>query len=233
MIIEEVKIRDFRSHKNTTVQFDEGIHVIVGDNGSGKTSILDAINFALFKQKPNKDVNVDDLIRRGAEECEVSVVFHSNGKKYKAVRGRKIGKAHGSGLYLLENGETLLVRGEDEVTKEIEEILKVNGDLFTSAIYIKQGEIDRLISATPSTRKEHIGKLLGTEDLERAYQKMVEILRDYRIKIEGYRKLPEELEDRKKKIEKETEEINLLKGELEKIETALEAKKQELSLIHI
>ncbi len=226
MIIEEVEIKNFRSHKNSKIKFDQGISVIVGDNGSGKTSILEAVNFALFKQKPN-NINADDLIRRGAEEAEVSVTFRSNGRKFRALRSRKIGKASGSALYRLEE-ETLLVRGEEEVTQEVEKILGVNGELFTSAIYIKQGEIDGLISAAPAVRKEHVGRLLGAQDLENAYKNMRELIDEYDRRIEKFKIVPEEIKKTGEKIEKERQETAQLSEKIKIIGKNLSEKRGQL-----
>jgi len=214
MILKDVNIRDFRSHERTIVKFDEGISVIVGDNGSGKTSILESINFALFKQKPN--VNVDDLIRRGADSTEVSVTFTANGRTFRATRGRKIGKAYGSALYQIEDGEVLLVKGEDEITKEIEGILGIGGELFTSAVYIKQGEIDRLVTDRPAERKEHIGKLLGTGELERAHHGMGELLRDFERRVSGLGHPQEDIKEMENDTKEKKESIQTLKGELKK-----------------
>ncbi|MFH1773997.1 MAG: AAA family ATPase, partial [Methanobacteriota archaeon] len=238
MIIEEVEIKNFRSHKNSKIKFDQGISVIVGDNGSGKTGILEAVNFALFKQKPN-NINADDLIRRGAEEAEVSVTFYSNGRRYRVLRGRKTGKATGSALFReeddiprqLPNGisqnEKLLVRGEDEVTREVEKILGVNGELFTSAIYIKQGEIDSLISAAPAVRKEHVGRLLGAHDLENAYKNMRELIDEYDRLFEKFQVVPEEIKKIEEKIKKEKQEIAQLSEEIKIIDKNLSEKKRQ------
>ncbi|MBI5253614.1 MAG: AAA family ATPase [Euryarchaeota archaeon] len=222
MIIEEVEIKNFRSHRSSKIKFDQGISVIVGDNGSGKTSILEAVNFALFKQKPN-NINADDLIRRGTEEAEVSVTFHSNGRKYRVMRGRKLGKASGSALY---QDEKLLVRGEDEVTLEVEKILGVNGELFTSAVYIKQGEIDGLISAAPAVRKEQVGRLLGAQDLENAYKNMRELIGEYDMRFEKFQTVPEDIKKTEEKIKKEKQEIAQLSEEIKIIERNLSEKRR-------
>ncbi|MFQ6136246.1 MAG: AAA family ATPase [Candidatus Hydrothermarchaeales archaeon] len=232
MIIEEVGIKNFRSHKDTRLQFDQGISVIVGNNGSGKTSILDAINFALFKQKPNREISVDDLIRRGAEETKVSVTFYSNERIFRVTRGRRGRKATGSAIYQIEDGEEIiLAEGEDEVTREVERILNINGELFISAIYIKQGEIDSLLSATPSVRKEHIGKLLGAQDLENAYKNMRELIGEYSLKIEGLKSVPKNIEKTEGAIEGEKSEVAKLRDEIRRIDEKLTTKKRDFEEI--
>ncbi|MFQ5975495.1 MAG: AAA family ATPase [Candidatus Hydrothermarchaeales archaeon] len=226
MIIEEVKIKNFRSHSLTELEFDEGITVIIGDNGSGKTSILDAINFALFKQRPEK-VNMDDMIRRGSEEAKVTVIFHANGRSFKVVRGRRPKKPWGSALYEVNGSkEILIAEGEDEITDEIKKISNLNGEIFTSAIYIRQGEIDKLLSATPSARKVHIGKLLGTEDLENAHRHMRDLIDIYKIKIGGMQNVYDDIKKVKGAIEKERSAILELKGELSGVAEKLKKKSQ-------
>lgn len=226
MILKNVEIRDFRSHKRTVVEFDEGISVIVGDNGSGKTSILESINFALFKQKPN--VNMDDLIRRGADEADVSVTFEANGRTFRATRGRKTGRAYGSALYRVDGGEALIAKGEDEITKEIEGILGIGGELFTSAVYIKQGEIDSLVSEQAAKRKEHVGKLLGADELERAHVGMGELLKEYRIRAEGLKDLPEKIKETGAVIGEKKEGLRTLEKELKDASKASVSVKREL-----
>ena len=51
MIFTRLKLYNFKSHKHTVIGFDKGISVIVGENGAGKSTILEAISFALLKQK--------------------------------------------------------------------------------------------------------------------------------------------------------------------------------------
>jgi exonuclease SbcC len=213
MIVEEVYLRDFRSHSTTRVSFDDGIIVIVGENGSGKTTLLEAINFALFK---TSNVGVDDLIRRGATETQVSLVFHEGGRRYKVVRRRRQGRAAGSSLYELKDGEEVLrAKGEVEVTREIERILGINAELFTSAIYIRQGDIDALLSAQPSVKKRLIGKLLGAEDMEKAYTAMLEVVQEFERRLAALERVDSELKQARARLEEKRTEIKKLEGELE------------------
>ena len=87
MIFTKLKLINFKSHENTTINFDKGISVIVGENGAGKSTILEAISFALFKQYTAK--KIDDLVRNNAESMTVELEFSSNNREYRIVRDKK------------------------------------------------------------------------------------------------------------------------------------------------
>ena len=87
MIFTKLKLINFKSHENTVIRFDDGISVIVGENGAGKSTILEAISFALFKQHTGK--KIDDLVRNNASSMLVELEFNSNGRQYKIIREKK------------------------------------------------------------------------------------------------------------------------------------------------
>ena len=76
-MIESVKIRDFLSHKDTMINLENSTSVFVGNNGTGKSSVVDAITFALFGKHTRK--NNKGLIRRGANIAFVQVIFTIDG----------------------------------------------------------------------------------------------------------------------------------------------------------
>lgn len=229
MILEEICLENFRSHRKTCISLDEGITVIVGENGSGKTSILEAVNFALFKQKPS-DVNVDDLIMRGASEAKVSVRFYSGGRNFLVTRGRKPKRAAGSSLYEITDGkESLILQGEEDITGEIENTLGLGGDLFTSAVYIKQGDIDSLFAATAGVRKEQVGRLLGAHDLETAHKNMREVLNEYENRLRSFEMVLERIPVVKESIKESREEVTTFKGRLQAIKSSAAEEEKGLS----
>ena len=221
MIVEEVSLRDFRSHARTKVSLTDGVTVIVGENGSGKSTILEAINFALFKGN-RRSVLLDDLIRRGTAMASVSIIFHENGRRYRVERKRAVGRAAGSSLYEIKaNGEeTLIAKGEAEVTREIERILGMNSEVFTSAVYIRQGEIDALLSIEPSEKKKLIGKLLGAEALERAHNEMREIVGEFERRKAALEGVESELAEIREEVERKRAEAEELRHVLEEAQQA-------------
>src|SRR3989304_2716998 len=89
-MITAVELGNFLSHSDTTLEFDNGVTVFVGNNGAGKSSIIDAITFALFGQHTRKSNK--GLIKRGTNHAFATVTFNLNGKQYRAER--KIASCH-------------------------------------------------------------------------------------------------------------------------------------------
>jgi len=225
MILNKVKLEDFISHKNTVLDLGYGINVVVGPNGAGKTSILDAISFALFNDYSNRGKK-ENLINSRANRCRVGVAFTEGGVGYDVEWSmERKGSAHGS-LFRLEEGKrNLLARdGERSVVPEIQKVLGIDKNMFLQSVYVRQGEIEKLVTARPGERKALISRLLGVEDLERAWESIKTVIQVYREKqIE----LETEL-GRKLTIENERKEHEAKSTELENY---LSAKRKDLAEI--
>jgi len=178
MIFTRLKLNNFKSHKHTVISFEKGISVIVGENGAGKSTILEAISFALFKQHTSK--KMDDLVRNNAESMSIELEFTSNNRDYKIVREKKSNLK--SSLFKKtssEGGYVHVCTGDREVASEIRQILDIDSDLFLNAIYIRQGEIAELVNKTPAEKKQLIGKLLGIDSLEKAWKNLLPFITNY------------------------------------------------------
>jgi len=222
MMLKRVRLKNFVSHKDSELEFDYGINVIVGPNGAGKTSILDAVSFGLFNvHSRGKNEN---LVHRNAERSNIIVEFNEGGVNY-AVEwdvDRKRRQVKGI-LFRVHDGERAIIArgGGRTIVSEIEKITGLDEHLFLQSIYVQQGEIERLVTETPSNRKQIISKLLGIEDLEKAYQYMREVLGEYQNIISH---LDGELR-RKTEVENQ---IQNLKLEIEGLDAALKSKAGEL-----
>ena len=83
-MIKDIKLHNFISHSDTTLTFNRGITIFVGHNGSGKSSIIDAITFALFGEHTRKSNK--NLVRRGCQSSSVSLNFSIGSREYVAYR---------------------------------------------------------------------------------------------------------------------------------------------------
>ena len=224
MILTKVRLNDFISHKNTELSLGYGINVVVGPNGAGKTSILDAISFALFNDYSNRG-RKENLINSRANTCRAAVEFTEGGVKYAVEWSMERGKSARGNLYRVQNGEKkLLAQGGNAVVREVEKILGIDKSMFLQSIYVRQGEIEELVTAKPADRKDLISKLLGVEDLEKAWNNVKTVIDDYEKRAN---KLEGEL-TQKSTIEADKQKHTAASQELA---TSLASKRQELSKI--
>lgn len=235
MIIESLHISNFKSHRDTRIEFDTGISIIIGGNGAGKSSILEAVSFALFKQHTSK--RIEQLITIGQKRMSVEIQFTANGRTYRVLRERT--KTSSKAIMKIKEGGRFqsLVSGDKQVTLEVQNLLEMDGDLFLNAVYVRQGEIADLIDKTSSEKKQMIGRLLGIDSLEKAWKNLKVILDKYNernIRLEGKIESFEDFEteftvkkDRKRALALKIKDINL-KREENIIESDLLHEKKEI-----
>ena len=227
MIFTKLKLENFKSHENTTIKFDKGISVIVGENGAGKSTILEAISFALFKQHTAK--KIDDLVRNNADYMSVSLEFISNGREYRVLRTKKSNLKSSIYKRTSTQGDYVLIcTGDREVANEIHQVLDIDSDLFLNAIYIRQGEIADLVDKTPAEKDVLIGKLLGIDSLEKAWKNLLPFINNYenqrselKGKLYNSNELREEYDNKKSEIETLKSRGHELEQNLEDVNTSL------------
>lgn len=232
MIFKKLTLKNFKSHINTEVEFNKGTTIILGDNGAGKSSIFEGINFALYKKYNTKSLN--DLINTQANSMTVTLSFIVGNQEYKVKRTRNQKKSTAELFVLKDNDYHNVVSGDKEVNNYIEELLEIDADLFLNAIYIRQGEIDSLVTQKASDRKKNISKLLRLDNLETAYKDVANVISTYEVKrlqinnsindnisddkeslIEEKKVLEKDFQDNKKKLSLLEEKIKDIKSKVD------------------
>ncbi|NJE76420.1 DNA double-strand break repair ATPase Rad50 [Thermococcus sp. ES12] len=231
MRIEKLIIKDFRSHRLTKVSFTSGINLIVGQNGSGKSSLLDALLVGLYWPSKPKDLKKEDILRVDGQSTEITVFFEKDGVSYQLhrniTRGVAFAKYH-DGSSWKHATETSQKAVRDWMEK------LVPYDVFLNAIYIRQGEIDAILESDES-REKVVRQVLGLDKYENAYKNLLEVRKEIerRIKsIEDYLKSTENLDELIGEMEKELSgalrEINELSPQIPKLERELERVEKKL-----
>ena len=187
-MIRSIELVNFLAHSNTELEFDNGATVFVGDNGAGKSSIIDAITFSLFGKHTRK--NNKSLIRRGTNQGFVKIGFSANGKNYQALR--KIDSKGGLAQFSeYVDGKLIpIVEGErklgldESMTGHIEKTLGMDFKKLKIASIVQQGELNAIIKAKGKEFKELLNAIIGIDKLDTALASMRTVQREFRTYIQ-------------------------------------------------
>lgn len=151
-----------------------GLYLITGDTGAGKTTIFDALTYALYGQASGNNRKPEMMRSKYAEPdmaTEVRLKFEYAGKVYEIRRNPKYFRAAKRGDGLVEQkaeAELTLPDGKritriDEVARAVNELLGINRDQFTQIAMLAQGDFLRLLLAEAGDRQKIFRKLFKTE----------------------------------------------------------------------
>ena len=169
MNIKQLKLFNFWSHKDTTINFDEPFYMILGkiqgsekSNGSGKSTIARGIAYALYGDASDEIKKNDDAIYNDAEKMGVLLTFELNGIDYtikrKLVRGS-------SPQIFIQKGDTEEIKfGVKQGQHMINTILGADFSIFKNTSYFKQGDISSFSTLTPKEAKEVVIKILQLDN---------------------------------------------------------------------
>ncbi len=158
-----------------------GLFLVSGETGAGKSTIFDAMCWALYGETPLKDVHGLRSDHVGEDtRCEVSFTFESAGARYSVTRNpdqHRPGK-RGSGRLVREPASATLVRhtstgteplhsGVAQVNRACEQIIGLGASQFQRVILLPQGDFNRFLLAKTSDREDILEKLFGGEIYDR------------------------------------------------------------------
>jgi len=191
LIIKSIKLSNIRSYKEATIDLSQGTTLFEGAAGSGKSTILMGIEFALFGIASQTG---DSLLRKRESEGFVSLIFEANGKEYtvrRTLERRKEAVLQGEGFVRGPDG--VLTARPKEIKARILEILNFNepanprteSKIYRYAIFTPQEEMKAILSFDPDMRLQTLRKALGVEDYKVAKDNAVKLvsLINSRIKI--------------------------------------------------
>ena len=145
---------------------------ICGQNGAGKSSIFDAITFALYGLHRLGRMHADQLISQDMDRLSVEFEFDAGGQRYlvRRSRGRKESERDQS-LWIWDQGanDWTPVPGtekEDALKRAIEHIVRLSPEAFTSSFLLQQGDATQFLDADPKPRFDIVSGLIGLHEYE-------------------------------------------------------------------
>jgi len=176
MLLKSLKLENIRSYTSQTINFDDGATLLIGDIGSGKTTILLAIEFSLFGLIKG-DVNGSTLLRHGKREGSVELHFELNGKNIKIQRKLKRGKddsvTQESGQIVTDNKvfDATPIELKSKILELFgypEELLNKNaGLIYRYTVYTPQEEMKRILFESKEDRLDTLRKIFNIDRYKR------------------------------------------------------------------
>jgi DNA repair protein SbcC/Rad50 len=168
MRLNSLRLCNFRQHTDTYITFEDGLTGIIGANGSGKTTILEAIAWALYGQDAarGKKETIRSLRAGPNARVKVELDFELGGHRYRIDRGL----THAE-LYL-DGAEGPIANSITGVSDMLRRRLGMSRDEFFNTYFTGQKELDVMAAMAPSERAQFLSRVLGYERL-RVAQKLV------------------------------------------------------------
>jgi len=248
----KVEAKNFMSFERLDFKFnDKGLYLILGEvesaiassNGAGKSSIAECLVFALFG-KTLRGVSPDSVIRRGADYCEVSVIFQKGEEEFQVYRTRNHPVRENSVEFRNITRDVDLTGSKQvETNARIVSELGFSFDIFKNAVCYGQGLPSRFVQATDAEKKKVFDEILALGWVADCRQRAFETKKEYlteksSLELELYhlRSDIEALEARrknlfnkspshsnhKKELERVRKELSNLKKKVEEVEDAME-----------
>ena len=223
----KIKYRNFLStgQQWTEINFQEyNTNLIIGTNGAGKSTMLDALTFALFN-KPFRKINKGQLINTVNErDCVVEIEFDINHREYLIRRGIK------PNIFDIEvNGEPLHKQADDRTNQKLleENILKVNYKSFTQIVILGSSTFVPFMQLTGTNRREVIEDLLDI----RIFSAMNNLIREnMRMQREQIKTLNLKKDNLKDKMSMQK---NFIKELEEQGKSSIETNQQKIKILGI
>ncbi|MCL5949366.1 MAG: SMC family ATPase, partial [Candidatus Bathyarchaeota archaeon] len=232
MKIEIVQLENIRSHVKSTVPFTRGFNCLVGGLGCGKSSVMYAVDFALFGDSIGR--SFEYLLREGADYGKVTVQFTHNGSTYKLTRGlKRKGKSINQDfeeLKLYEDEKLVASMKTEAIAEQFKAITGLDKDLYREIVWFRQEHLKELLDAAPRDRQRRLDELFGLSDYETAWSNIAQYQRDYDTEKRVYEKDPDVigLEKLSNEYNRASEEFTLLEMDLENSTEKLAVAKRSL-----
>ena len=182
MHLNSLRLRNFKKYRRADIRFQDGLTGILGSNGAGKSTIVEAIAWALYGNKAStikrdfiKNSSADDN-----ESVEVALSLEQGSQEITVIRSMR-GRNLVPEATIAIDGHRIAA-GTKEVDQRLEEILKISYQDFMRTFYARQKDLDNLLKEGGTGKREYLLKLLGLDEIK---EQAIEEIKSDRASLEG------------------------------------------------
>src|SRR3989344_3489517 len=224
-MLKKIKLQNWKAHKQSEYEFKPGTNVIIGQMGAGKSSILQAISYAIFgtfSELKSKEIKVSDLPTRGLDGVisEVNLSLHPSDVEYQISRTIKNGITS-EAIVRNSSGQLLAGTNSMQVTDFLAEKLGLDEDVFLRTAYARQNDIDMFLRLSPGDRKSKLDELMGLEKFEIARRNTIKLANQIAAKRDAQATFLGNFDFQKSRNDIETLAADILELKQEKVDLSL------------
>lgn len=195
MILRRLSLRNYRKYRSVDVEFPMGLTGIVGRNGVGKTTLIEAVAFALYGSEASrtkaKGIRRDGAGSAATSEVELELIVA--GEPYRIYRRLKgANEIQQAEIYRGSSSEVLAAQASG-VQAAVRKLLGMDYGTFTRSVFSKQKEVNALSDARPEERRKAIQRMVGVDTITRARDAAKVERREKELEVEGARRAIEAL----------------------------------------
>ncbi len=219
MIPLQLTIKNFLSYRSSTLDF-HGLHTacICGSNGAGKSSLLEAITWAIWGE--SRAASEDDVIHTGSKDVRVDFVFEANQQIYRVIRTRSRGGTGGLEFQIeTPSGFKALTGKGLRVTQDlIQSHIKLDYDTFINSAYLRQGRADEFMLKRPAERKEILAELLKLNQYDELEERAKELSKTLKVRSDEIERALETIKSQLQNRDTITTQRKSLEAELNQLQ---------------
>ncbi len=197
MIPNKIVLRNFLCFRNehTLDLSNVSVACLTGENGAGKSSILDALTWCLWgraRGSERRGRSQEELINYACEDMSVEVTFSARGEEWcvsrKLSRRRKASSMTELTLYQVDSEQITTAAADRvaDVQQAIEDLIGIDYDTFINSAMILQGRADEFTNKTPDQRKAVLASILGLSDYDGLQAQARDAGKQARAKVQGF-----------------------------------------------
>jgi len=179
MELRRLRLANFRQHESTDIEFGPGITGIFGPNGSGETTLLEAMAWAIYgaqAARGDRD-SIRRLTAKGRANVEVELEFRLGGHEYRVIR-----RLHDAEL--LQDGQRV-ANSLRAVTERLQQVIGMTYEEFSNTYFAGQRQLAVLVSKKPGERAAFLSQVLGYERLRLAQERAREVKNTLGAELRG------------------------------------------------
>ncbi|MBD1844594.1 SMC family ATPase [Cyanobacteria bacterium FACHB-63] len=219
MIPQRLTLRHFLSYQEATLDF-RGLHTacVCGANGAGKSSLLEAISWALWGE--SRAASEDDVIHMGAKEAQVEFIFQMHQQTYRVLRTRQRGQGGSLEFQVMQGGgfKSLTAKGIRSTQQLILTHLRLDYETFVNSAYLRQGRADEFMLKRPAERKQILADLLKLHQYDELSEQAKDKSRQFKAQVDLLERHLESIREQLQQREAIAQERSELEAVLEQMQ---------------